>query len=230
MRVLPIIAAVLAVAGLAPTGCGGETYPFRYKLALELEVDGAIKRAFNVVATTEYTVSFPQSAVRGSTTGESLYLDLGSGRRPLVALLTRRRGSAVETYGEDILEQVYGGKYSWHDGRNPGLEALIKNRGTKAITIKQLPELVTFADPADPKTVLAVDPNDLTATLGPGVKWHSMTIEITDEPVTTGLELKLPWIDKMASTMLDGLRPGQGHEQILAARLNISDFQSKGNL
>jgi hypothetical protein len=40
--------------------------------------------------------------------------------------------------------------------------------------------LVTFADTNDPKSVMLVDPNNLSATLGPGVSWRSMTLEATD--------------------------------------------------
>jgi hypothetical protein len=40
--------------------------------------------------------------------------------------------------------------------------------------------LVTFADTNDPTSVMLVDPNNLSATLGPGVSWRSMTLEATD--------------------------------------------------
>jgi hypothetical protein len=49
----------------------------------------------------------------------------------------------------------------------------------------------------DPKTVMLVDPNDIGATLGPGVKWRQITLEITDEPVTEGIEMKLPWLNHL---------------------------------
>jgi hypothetical protein len=53
---------------------------------------------------------------------------------------------------------------------------------------------VTFADINDPKSVIEVDPNDLQATLGPGITWNEITLESTDEPVSKGIELKLTWI------------------------------------
>jgi hypothetical protein len=48
------------------------------------------------------------------------------------------------------------------------------------------PLLVTFTDIADPKTVTRVDSANLAATFGPGYALTSITLEITDEPVTEG--------------------------------------------
>jgi hypothetical protein len=214
---------------LSLAGCGSAAkHTYRYKLTLAVETPDGVKSSFNVVERSEYKVKYPHSGVRGSTTGEALYLDLGANRKPLIGLLTRRVGSSVEPYFPN--EKTYFGvHYEWAGDRNPGLEALARSRGAKTLAMADLPELVTFPDPANPKTVMAVDPKDLQATLGPGITWRRMTIEITDDPVTTGIEQKLPWLTKVYSTMLDGRRPGQGHDQILAAKLNSGDFLSKGN-
>jgi hypothetical protein len=56
------------------------------------------------------------------------------------------------------------------------------------------PLLVTFRDPADPASVERVDPDDTTATLGPGTRIRRITIAITDDPVTTGIERRLGWL------------------------------------
>jgi hypothetical protein len=38
------------------------------------------------------------------------------------------------------------------------------------------------------------DPDDLASTFGPGFKLKGFTIQITDEPVTTGIEKRLRWL------------------------------------
>ncbi len=38
------------------------------------------------------------------------------------------------------------------------------------------------------------DPNDLQATLGPSITWNVITLESTDEAITTGIAMKLPWL------------------------------------
>ena len=63
-----------------------------------------------------------------------------------------------------------------------------------SIAPPDLPDLVTFADVNDPKSVMLVDPNNLNATLGPGVSWRSMTLEATDEPLSQGIDEHLPWV------------------------------------
>ena len=42
-------------------------------------------------------------------------------------------------------------------------------RGPHKLTPADLPDLVTFADINDPKSVIEIDPNDLQATLGSNV-------------------------------------------------------------
>jgi hypothetical protein len=49
-----------------------------------------------------------------------------------------------------------------------------------------VPMLVTFDDIAKPATVREVDPDDLAATFGEGVRLTVVTLEITEEPVTEG--------------------------------------------
>jgi hypothetical protein len=41
---------------------------------------------------------------------------------------------------------------------------------------------------------MLVDPNNLSATLGPGVSWRSMTLQATDEPLTKEIDEHLPWV------------------------------------
>ena len=67
-------------------------------------------------------------------------------------------------------------------------------RGPHKITPADLPDLVTFADINDPKSVIEVHPNNLHAALGPNISWNEITFESTDESVSKGIELKLPWL------------------------------------
>lgn len=197
-----------AASGLAGLGLGGCSMlpSFRYKLTLAVATPEGVRSAFNVVEISHGAVIFPNSGgIMTHARGEALYLDLGPGRRPLVALLTRDVGEKhrepKRTWGEvtpfRVLARVYGERFAVTDGYgNKGsyLGIIAKHRGAKEITTNDLPDLVTFADVTDPKSVMAVDPGDLAATLGPGVSWHRLTIEITDEPLTTGIEKRLGWV------------------------------------
>jgi hypothetical protein len=67
-------------------------------------------------------------------------------------------------------------------------------RGPVDVPLARLPMLVRFGDVNDPKTVERVDPFDLAASFEPGVKLLRATIEMTKDPVTTGIEKTLPWL------------------------------------
>ena len=53
--------------------------------------------------------------------------------------------------------------------------------------------MVRFRDPADPKSVEQVDPVDFAKTFGPGYRLKALTVQITNEPVTTGIEKRFFW-------------------------------------
>jgi hypothetical protein len=98
-------------------------------------------------------------------------------------------------------------------------------RGPHSITPNDLPDLVTFADVNNPNTVIEVDPDNLQRTLGPGISWSDITLESTDEPVTTGIVAKLPWIPAYYDKMLDGDSLHSG--LTIANNLSTADLEGK---
>jgi hypothetical protein len=46
----------------------------------------------------------------------------------------------------------------------------------------------------------------LGLSIGPNITWNEITLESTDEPITTGIVRKLPWLPAYYSGMLDGAR------------------------
>lgn len=57
------------------------------------------------------------------------------------------------------------------------------------------PIMVTFSDPKAPETVQMVNPDDLGASFGSGVRLKRVTLERTHDPVTLGIEKRLPWLE-----------------------------------
>lgn len=136
--------------------------------------------------------------------GEALVVNLGSSRY-LVALLIRPPN--YEYLGTVAPASIYGLK-----GR-PLNEKLFREvvgqrgRAQGLITVPnyQWPLMVTFTDSASPKTIELVNPLDLTASFGAGYALKSVTLEITDEPVTIDhIETMLPWINTVGDGMIDG--------------------------
>ena len=90
------------------------------------------------------------------------------------------------------------------------LDELNKQKPKGDLPFNGLPMLVRFRDPSDPASVERVDPSDLAASFGAGVKFERMSIEITDAPVTTGIEAVLPWLARGESQRLIPPPPGIG--------------------
>ena len=216
------LAVVLAMA-LVLLGCSKS---YRYKLTLAVNTPDGVKRASSVGEVSFQNVYFPERGIFHHLRGEALYLDLGPGAKPLVALLTNRMR----------------GYYGWSNGAGPRLELLsdlynvvrsadymdtvakiARQRGAHKIEPDQLPDLITFANINDPRSVILVDPDHLQETLGTNFTWNEITVEITDDPVSTGIEQKLPWIPYYVCGELDG---DQGRRAAtLASRLTTADFE-----
>jgi hypothetical protein len=204
-RAILISMAIMLVA-LAVGGCG-RSESYRYKLTLSVDTPDGVKTAFNVVEV-RHAATQPTRGVNTRVKGEALYLDLGPGRRPLIALLTKRLPDSLgpqqamwwRHWGGDapttILAILNGENIK--TAQTLDVVARFRNwRGPNTIATADLPDLVTFADIRDPASVMAVDPDDLSAALGDGVAWKSLTLEVTDEAMTTGIEHKLqPWLTK----------------------------------
>lgn len=212
----------------------GRTEAYRYKLTLAVETPEGIKRGASIVEVIFYEVSFPERGTMHKLRGEALYLDLGPGARPLIALLTNQ------------LHPKYGDEQRWTRDAGPetrwlsriygltpskdfmdDVPRIARARGPRKITTADLPDLVTFADINDPKSVIEVDPSNLQATLGPNISWNALTLESTDEPVSTGITMKLPWLPAYSDKALDGAR--YHDKNTLANTLSTADFHQAGN-
>jgi hypothetical protein len=161
-------------------------------------------------------------------TGEAVYVDLGKGARPIVAVMVPRvpRRRTLE-WGEGTLccNSMVSLARSQKKTRIGIMRRVARLRGPRRLTADDLPDLVAFADINDPKSVLAIDPHDLPAALGRDVKWNSITVEVTNEPVTTGIERKLPWL-KSLQGQLDGSHSRYwDHRASLANSLNVIAFK-----
>jgi hypothetical protein len=83
--------------------------------------------------------------------------------------------------------------------------------------------LVTFGDIKDPKSVKRVDPDDLSASFGAGVKLKAITVEITDDAVTTGIGGRLGWLGEYPEPSLKSNHSPTDYS--LAATIKHGDFR-----
>lgn len=207
----------------------------RYKVIVEVDDNGVTRRGASVwswrLGTPLLALATPYS---GKFQGEAVAVDLANGRT-LFALLKDAKGGEgsmvmlPERLFGDIAREERGEPKKFASDRIRDLRDIASNTGERQVldcaTPQRLrPMLVIFGDIAKPETVEQVDPCASEALLGSGVKFRRFVIEITDEPVTTGIEKRLPWLFKQAGAFLkriDGVPIG---DMPLAGRLNEGDF------
>ena len=245
-RILLLLCAALALAGC------GRSASYRYKLTISLNTPDGVKTASVVNEVTLREIYIEGTGIADNLDGEALYLDLGPGRRPLLALVIGVCDNGFcstdfKTWGEllkhwfgpiptNMMARLYGDRISG-SGRTNGLfkefATLAKVRPPPVLQPSDLPMLVTFDDINDPKSVRLVKSNDLAASLGPGVSWRSITLQPTHEPLTTGIEQKLPWLKtmKVKGGWLGGKFGGWGPtmpKYSLANSLSFLHFETLG--
>jgi hypothetical protein len=171
----------------------------KYRLTVEVETPEGLKSASGVMA-----VHPDRSYSRGGhtrTRGDAVWVDLGGGKN-LVALLAH----VDKTVELDGMNYVALRAYNAAGGRRISFNDMNRVTGVVPVTGALIPVLVTFSDPGDPATARAVPPDGVEAALGKGFRLHGISAEgvpnglwpldfggSLGEPVTRGIEAKLPW-------------------------------------
>jgi hypothetical protein len=172
----------------------------KYRLAVEVETPEGVKSAAGVMSV------HPDRGYsrHGSTLtkGDAVFVDLGGGKN-LVALLAHigdQKGLELDGMNFVALRAFNAA------GKKTTFNAMNQMTGTAPVTGALIPVLAAFGDTNDPATMRAVKPDDLAATYGNGFRLRGVTVEavpngfwpldfggVFGEPVTRGIEAKLPW-------------------------------------
>lgn len=174
----------------------------KYRLAIEVETPEGVKSAAGVMAVTPDRGYSRRGHTR--TSGDALFVDLGNGRNLLVLLA--HLDKALDLDGMNYVAlRAYGAAR----GERVPFNEMNLVRGVVPVTGSLIPILATFTDPADPSTMRVVASDDLAASFGPGVRLRAVVVEVVPngfwpldfggalgEPVTRGIESRLPWLKK----------------------------------
>lgn len=166
------------------------TYVYRFRLVIEADAGGALRSGASVieVRTTHYKVGSAETAgVRSHVRGEAAFVDLGDGKHVIATLGFGPNGS------EDKIDMLVNIVFL---PSHPGLrvDGLPKLTGTAPLTGNLIPTLVTFTDLNDPKTARVVRPEEFEQVFGPGVRFKRAFVEMTSDPITRGIEKKMPML------------------------------------
>lgn len=221
-------------AGMLLGACKRSSWIYRYRLAVEVETPEGPKTGSGVIEVRRAVAPWPLSYVdlsHGAMTivakGEAVVIDLGA-RGLLFALLVgqdeKGRVGSPDAAGY-LPAKVFlrTGALRESDETQADLETL---RAYADLAPAEIPFLVRFRDIDDPRSVEKVDPNDLAASFGPGVRLLGASIEMTGDPVTTGIEKQLGWLAALKGGYLDGQFTGGG--PALSNILHGGNFKSSG--
>jgi hypothetical protein len=184
----------------------------KYRLTVEVETPDGRKTASGVMA-----VHPDRSYSRGGhtkTVGDAVYVDLGGGKN-LVALLAH----IDKNLELDGMNYVALRAYTAARGNRVSFNDMNRQTGMVPVTGALIPVLLTFADPANPGSARSVPPDEVEAILGKGYRLHGITAEVMPngfwpldfggalgEPVTRGIQAKLPWLNGAGDAAATALR------------------------
>jgi hypothetical protein len=171
----------------------------KYRLTVAVETPEGIKSATSVMA-----VHPDRGYSRGGQTrtrGDAVLVDLGGGKN-LVALMAHLDNNLLELDGMNYVAL----RAANAAGRKASFNEMSRMNGAVPVQGAVMPLLVTFSDLDNPATAHAVPPDDLEAVLGKGFRLQGISAEVVPnglwpldfgglfgEPVTRGIEAKLPW-------------------------------------
>lgn len=223
-----------AVAMLS--SCNYRSEEFRYRMTVEVETPQGPRTGSSVI---EVQVSdpgpnsFPEAGINTKVRGEAVSVDLPDGKVLFALLRSRESVDAASGYAYKALRPAqHRGDYAFIERT----KELKRMRGTGLLPRDAYPMLVTFGDLNDPTSVVRVDPDNLAGVFGEGVALRRITVEITGDPVTTGIENQLKWFRDLARSG-GGLIPmiknergryevAPGYDETLA-ELGLSNFSTE---
>jgi hypothetical protein len=179
---------------------------YKYRLTVAVKTPQGMKSASGVMSV------HPNRGYTGTgsggtrTKGDAIFVDLGEGRNAVMLVLhDAARATADEmNYLPITAFAATGRRVSFREVR----------RQSDAVPVRgeAIPLLVSFADPADPKSARLLKPDDLEATFGKGVQLEGVTLTVVPvgwwpldfggvlgEPVTRSIDRALPWVTQPAS-------------------------------
>lgn len=206
------------IGGLALAGCDaqGQVLPtYRYRLTVEVETPEGVRSGSSVIEVRtsvagRYSIPTPRT-ISHSVRGEAVTVDLGPERSKIFALLqsdddvdwasnifyrlSRDNYDQKRENNESKREQNIEEKYRHMLGIHEKIDIPKKyRRWPYAGNGSSRPILVTFTDTSDPRTIIKLDPDNLEDYYGAGVKIKGIYVQLTNDPISTGVSRIIPWI------------------------------------
>ncbi len=214
--------------------------PIRYRLTAEVETPEGVRTGSSVIET------IWDRGLSGATVkGEAVAVDLPNGQTLFILLRTASNpdwaggvpgldppDDAKPPTNADEREAEAGRQVAWIRA-NRDVHYLWGGSVPKE-RAQYLPYMVRFRDTKSPESVELVAPNNLPEAFGSGYALRSLTVRVTGEPVTTGVKVRLPWLEAIGrkrGTLVPVPRYDINNPKVIALtpvqRIAPSDFSTE---
>jgi hypothetical protein len=208
VAVIALIALALVIWKLAAPSLIIPSASLHYKLSIEIDDNGVLRKGVGFQSQRPLLIgNTPQWSA--STIGEAFGVDIGQRGTFFVTLVgdarrSRRDRGATGAHGVSSTTAGPATLLAYFNFDVTGLpngpeskaviDAFAASNARVDIKPYTLPLLLRFRDLNDPSSIEVVDPNDLEAAFGRGVRIIGARVEITNEPLTSGIKERLPWL------------------------------------
>jgi hypothetical protein len=185
----------------------------KYRLTVEVETPQGRRTASGVLAVHPDRSYTRRGQTR--TLGDAVFVELGQGKN-LVALLAHVDNNNLVL---DDINYVALRAYAESSGKRVPFSGMSGLTGIVPVKGALIPVLVSFTDPAVPGSAKVVSPDDAEAVLGKGYRLQGLTAEVVPngywpldfggvlgQPVTRGIQEKLPWLSGAGDSAATALR------------------------
>ena len=208
-----------ALAGL--TGCiSPPQHRYRFKMTIEVETPEGIRSGSSVYEVTAQNLQamLPDETDRSwSTKGEAVAVDLPGGVTLFALLKTGAMHGDMASLSMAALDPAFNNDVVESAERIATGQGIISPAIVKP---SDYPLLVWFPDIKDPRSVAQVAPDDLAASFGAGYRLKVITVQLTNEPVSTGIDERMDTI---------GIKPNNGLDPSLGVTANPTLAQQLGH-
>ncbi|MCA1196455.1 hypothetical protein K9B35_00600 [Sphingomonas sp. R647] len=184
-------------------------------MTVDINTPDGLRSGSNVIAST--ITAGPgfgdASGIAYRLRGEAVAVPLPSGRM-LFAVPAPEKGGDAGAYHAGLMQRAACRKGRPTARPDPRLCGKTFRRWAREQTLavelspSDYPILLIFRDGTDPKSFQRVSPADFASVFGPGYALRGVTLRVTDEDITTGIEKKLGWIGGYRNKTFAGNRFG----------------------
>lgn len=213
------MAALFALPGC---GAGSRASTYRFLLTVELDTPAGVRRGSSVIeimARNTAALAPDGKARTWRVTGEAVAIDVPDGRTLFALLKTGAIHQDMAGLSMTALDPAFRNDVVQSAARIVDRAGIVSPAPVRP---RDYPILVTFRDPADRRTMDPVEPDQLEAAFGPGVRLLRVTAALTEDPVTTGLDRRLPWLGRHPEPSV--IPKVDHYDHSIPATLTVGDF------